>query len=44
MRTRQIEHVLFNVNIPLRSRKMIENDIKCDESVNRGWRVLKTPL
>ena len=43
LRTRQIEHVLVNVNRSLRSRKMLENDIKCYYSVNRGCRVFKTP-
>ena len=40
--SRQIEHILINVNTSLRSRKMLENDIKCDNSVYRGRSVLKT--
>ena len=41
---RQIEHFLINVNTSLRGRNVIENDIKCDYSLNKGQRVLKTPL
>ena len=41
---RQIEHILINVSTPLRGRKMLENDMKYDNSVNRGQRVLKTPI
>ena len=32
--TRQIEHILFNVNTSLRNEKMLENDIECDNYVN----------
>ena len=42
--TRQIEHILVNVTTSLRSRKMLENDIKWDNSVNRGRNILKTSL
>ena len=45
LRTRQIEHVLINVNTSLRKAKIcLKNDIKCDSSVNRGWSILKTSL
>ena len=40
--TRQIEYILINVNTSLRSRKMLENDIKFDKSVNRGRSILIT--
>ena len=44
LRTRQIEMILININTSLRSRKILENYVKCDNSVNRGRNVLKTPL
>ena len=43
LRARQIEHILINVNTSL-GRTMLEHVIKCDESLDRGQRVLKTPL
>ena len=44
LRTSQIEHILINVNMPLGAEKCLKNEIKCDNSVNRGRSVLKTPL
>ena len=44
LRTRQIEHMLINVNKSLRGRKMLENYIKCNCSVNRGRRVYENSL
>ena len=41
---RHIEHILITENKSLRGRNMLENDIKCIDSVNIGRRVLKTPL
>ena len=32
---RQIEHFFINVNTSLRGRNMLENDVKCDNSLNR---------
>ena len=44
LRTRHFEHILINVNISLRSGKMLKNDIKCYNSVRRGRSIVKTPL
>ena len=44
LRTRQIEHILINLNRSFRSRKRLEKWLKCDNSVNRGRSVLKTSL
>ena len=41
--TRQTEHILINVSM-LKKQKMLENDINCDNAVNRGRSVLKTSL
>ena len=43
-RTRQIKHMLINVNSHKETGKCLKNDIKSDKSVNRGQRVLKPPL
>ena len=43
LRARQIEHILIYGNTLLRDRKMLENAIKCNNSLNRGQHVLKTP-
>ena len=44
LRARHIEHILFNLNTSLRSKKCKKKYITCDSSVNRELSDFKTPL